>query len=253
MSEGLQELDTRTPLPPDEILDDSWHDYRSIVCTHCGHVIKVPVYCGDRFCHVCSRPRLNRVRNRINWLVKNTERKYNYGFSHLTLTIPSQPFLPGMLRLLSRSFRKLRQRKLWRSRVDGGAFVFEVTVSEAGFHAHIHAILFSRYIDFNDLLPMWLKCSGGRGVFIKRIPVGQIAQYLSKYISKPSGTFETDRSVSEALSGTRLFNVFGSWHSLNKLYTPAPSPCSNCGKSSWMPSDIFYSSLKTTSLSCNSP
>lgn len=234
---------SETALDPEAIYDESWHDFRTIVCQHCGHTISVPIYCGNRFCPVCSQPRLARVRARINFLISKTQRRKGYGFKHLTLTIPSSHNLPGMLSELVRSFRRLRQRKLFKAAVVGGAFVLEATEGEHGYHSHIHAILYSRFIPFIDLLELWRRCSPGRGVFIQSIPTSKIVHYLTKYVSKPSGSIVTPSIVANALSSRRLFTVFGSWFKLNADFKPEKKACPQCGHACWMPIDIFYQQI----------
>ncbi len=61
------------------------HEFREVTCTHCGHTITVPVYCGNRFCPICSVPRLSRVRRRLNWIVDHVDPPRGYGIKFLTL------------------------------------------------------------------------------------------------------------------------------------------------------------------------
>lgn len=222
------------------------HRFTTIICTHCGHEFCVPVYCGNRFCSTCSRPRLARVRRRIDYLVKNTERKPAYDFRHLTLTIRSQRDLPGMLRSISRSFRRLRQTGLWKRHVSGGAFVLEVTRKDDYFHAHIHCVIYSRFIDWHKLLPLWVKCSTGRGVYITLIPQHKIVGYLTKYLSKPCPTTEIAEDVHSALAGIRLFTPFGSWHALSGKYVEEKPVCRKCGYRAFLPLDILYTKTRVS-------
>lgn len=225
------------PNPP----DDGSHSFTTIICEHCGHQISVPVYCGNRFCPICSRPRLARVRRRIEFMVKHTEKRNGYSFKHLTLTVRSKNDLPGMLRSLSASFRRLRQRPLWKRSVSGGAFVFEVTHKEGAFHAHIHSIIYSKFIDWNALLLLWMSVSDGRGVYIQRIPEHQIVRYLTKYISKPSSNPSIACDVQDSLSHFRLFSPFGTWYNISKDFVDEKPGCPKCGSRALIPIDIFYS------------
>jgi len=228
------------PAQYDEDTESGSHRFTSIICEQCGHEVRVPVYCGNRFCPICSRPRLSRVRRRIEFMVKNTERKNGYSFKHLTLTVRSEADLPNMLRNLSRSFRRLRQRRMWRNYVDGGAFVFEVTSKDGYFHAHLHCIIFARFIEWSDLLSLWRQVSTGRGVYIQRIPEHQICRYLTKYISKPSGEGADPEDVEGSLAGFRLFSPFGSWYNLSVKFVDEKPGCPICGCQALLPVDIFY-------------
>jgi hypothetical protein len=217
------------------------HRYRRICCSHCGHEITVPIYCGDRFCPICGRPRLARVRRRLEFLTRNTPKEPGYGLKFLTLTIPSEPDLQGMLEHLVKSFRKLRQRSGWKRRVLGGAFVIECGRSVSGWHCHIHAIIYAKYITFERLLRMWISCSKGRGVYIKQINGLEIVNYLTKYLSKPVSPDVYSPEISTTLKHYRLFQPFGIWMKLLKDYIDLKPGCPVCGGHTYFPLDLIYS------------
>jgi len=233
-----------TELLPVAEVETEAHRFTTIVCCYCGHEHKIPVYCGNRFCPICSRPRLARVRRRIGFLVKNNQFRMGYDFKHLTLTIRNRRDLCGMLRHLSKSFRRLRQRRLWRNHVEGGAFVFEVTSKDGYYHVHIHCIIYARFIEWQSLLKLWIDTSGGRGVYIQRIPQSQIVLYLTKYMSKPSCSPDIMQDVQEGLTGLRLFSPFGTWYALNKTYIDVKPGCPVCGKHYFLPFDLLYTNLR---------
>lgn len=206
------------------------HDFLTIICAHCGDHFDVPVYCGDRFCSVCSVARRNRVRNRLDFLVKNVERRVGYNFKHLTLTIKNQSNLSVMTDIIMSSFKALRKTSSWKKHVCGGAFVIEVTGGHGNWHVHLHIIIQSLYYDFKEILKLWMRLSPGRGVYIQNIPKDQIVHYLTKYLSK-SETPKGDRDeLNRALKGTRLFHAFGVWYALNRKYTPPEQTCKVCDK-----------------------
>ena len=73
-----------------------------------------------------------------------------------------------------------------------------------------------------------MRLSAGRGVYIQNIPVGQVVRYLTKYLSK-NDVPDVDRdTLNDALKGTRLFQPFGSWYSVNLQYKTPPKHCKNC-------------------------
>lgn len=216
------------------------HSFRQIVCLKCGYEITVPIYCGNRFCPVCSIPRLSRVRRRLQWICSNVDPPSGYGFKFLTLTIRNEPDLAEMLIHLVRSFRKLRQRAFWKQYIRGGAFVLEVTGRPGNWHAHIHAVIEARYIPYDKLLGMWRKCSGSIGVWIERIPKKAIVGYLTKYLSNSSVPGLLTDDVSNSLAGFRLFQPFGSWYAVNLTFQMPKAGCPECGTNRFMPSDILY-------------
>lgn len=218
------------------------HDYIWIVCLHCGYQFKVPVYCGNRFCAICGSPRRKRIKNRLQWLVHNRPRKRGTMLKHLTLTVINDADLPTMVKHLIKSFRKVRNRKYFKTHITGGAFVIELTHKGNLWHAHIHCIIQSYRIDWNELQKMWYQCTGGsRGVYIKNIPPAQAINYLTAYITKSELPEEYQLLASSALKNYRLFNPFGSWYALNKEYKPPLCKCPECNQpSSMMPYDLIY-------------
>lgn len=198
------------------------------MCTECGHRLNVPVYCGDRFCPVCSKPRLSRVRRRLKFIIRNVKLEPGYTLKHLTLTIPNEIDLEKMLNRLTKSFRRLRSRAFWKNKVRGGAFVFEVTGIPGNWHGHLHILIESLYLPWETLRDLWIAISGGRGVYIKKIPMQQAIHYLTSYISKSPETSEHSSEISLYLKGRRLFQPFGTWHALVKGYNQAPCICQKC-------------------------
>lgn len=215
------------------------HDFIRIACDHCGYSISVPVYCGDRFCPVCSVPRLARIRHRLNWLVGHIEPLAGHSFKHLTLTIPSHPDLAVMLHTLNSSFKKLRARAFWKRLVAGGASVVEVTGRPGNWHVHLHVVLYAKYIPYFQLLSLWRKVSPGRGCYIQKMPKSAIISYLTKYLVKPSVPDEVSEMVGVTLARYRLFQPFGSWYNLSATYVRPNKTCPDCGQTSWLPWDIL--------------
>lgn len=219
------------------------HEFITIICTHCGHQISVPVYCGDRFCPVCSVPRLSKVKRRLKFLVRNTNPPRGSSFKFLTLTIRNQDDLPTMLHDLTRSFRRLRQRASWKRTVQGGAFVLEVKGHPGNWHAHLHAVIVSYYFPFDKLLRLWKSVSSGQGVYIKRISPSQTINYITKYLTKPSVPDEVRSEIAVNLHSFRLFQPFGCMFKLMKTYIDKKRGCPQCGSHAFMPYDIWYNPI----------
>lgn len=216
------------------------HLFVKMSCSGCGETFNVPVYCGNRFCPVCSIRRNNRVRKRLGFLSDHCDRPRKHWFKHLTLTISNQPNLEGMVTEIVKSFRKLRNRQYWKNNVDGGAYVIEIKGSPGNWHVHIHAIIMSRYMPFDRLLQLWMKVSSGRGVYIQRVPASAVVNYLSKYLTKPDVSDLVLCDINEEMASKRLFSPFGSWHSLSREYVAPVHLCSRCGYDKYMPWDLMY-------------
>lgn len=230
----VAQLDQCTDLPTS-------HEYIDIACGCCHKIIPVPVYCGKRFCPVCSVIRQSRVRARLNWLVEQIHPVSPYGFSHLTLTVSNQSDLKSMVRHLLDSFRRLRQRSFWQHRVIGGGYVIEVTGCPGDWHAHLHIVLEARYMLQAALVAAWQSCSGGTGVWIVRIKKTGIISYLTKYLTKTGTSTSIIDAMSDALKGARLFSPFGHWYALFNSYIRPVVVCPECNVADYQ----LYSVLMT--------
>ena len=205
------------------------HNFISITCGSCGKRLNVPVYCGNRFCQICSSHRRSRVRERLQFLVKNVKLKSGQHFKMITLTIRNEKNLSKMLKRLQKSFKKLRSRAWWKNHVSGGAHVFEITGTPGNWHVHVHAVVAAYYIPFDILLNLWMKLSTGRGVYVQNIPPKAVVNYLTKYLSKAGVSVNLEETVSDSLKGYRLFQPFGEWYAISNTFVKQKSKCSNCG------------------------
>ena len=232
----------------DELPSIPDHKYINVICIHCGHRVDVPIYCGNRFCTVCSQPRRKRVRDRLNFLISNRPKVNGTMLKHLTLTVRNDPDLKKMVKHLIDSFRKMRNRKLFRRLITGGAFVIELTNKGNYWHAHLHIIIQSLWIERDDIMNMWFQCSSGNtGVYIRNIPPTQAVRYLTKYVSKSDLPPDLQLEASDVLKDFRLFSPFGSWYDLNMTYTSPPTFCSAChAPSQYLPFDIFIGEWKVS-------
>ena len=222
-----------------DILHTRPHRYVDLICIKCGHSFPVPVYCGFRFCRICSVKRQARVRSRLKWLISQIQIKKPYGFKHLTLTIPNGQDLPTMVKKLVKSFRRLRQRAYWKNHVNGGAFVIEITGHPGDWHAHIHAIIEAKYMDWSRLHKLWKSCSGGLGLYLQKISPTKCLNYLCKYLTKSGVTDQTINEMSDALKGSRLFSPFGQWYAINATYINNNNPCPQCNDGDVILNDFF--------------
>lgn len=211
----------------------AFHTFRSFGCSACGYAFRAPVSCGNRFCDVCHSARSRNIRAKLRSLVISVDLEKGERFRLLTLSITNTPDLQQQSRILLQSFRKLRQRQYWRSKVSGGAFVLEVSGAPGNWHLHIHAIISAKFMSYKLLQKHWRKCSGGKGCHLKTVPKHAIIGYLTKYLTKSDLPVYAQNEASEALKGTRLFNPFGSWYAVCRNVKPIEFVCPKCGEVSW--------------------
>lgn len=210
------------------------HDFHTIVCGQCAYSFPVPIYCGNRFCPICSTRRRRTCREKLNHVVENTQTTFDTRFRFVTLTIPNVDDPAAGVRTLIESFRRLRQRNFWRTRVDGGVFVIEMTGRPSRWHVHIHAFIMSRWLPIKELSRQWQKVSPGKIVDIKLIPFKAAKLYLTKYITKSTLPEPFQQIASDALKGVRMFQFFGSWHNLANELKPVSYECPKCNSRAWL-------------------
>lgn len=215
------------------------HDFKRFFCESCGYSLKAPVYCKNRFCPVCSQARARRIRRRMHFLLKSVKSNPSMTFKLVTLHIRNQDSLPGMITFLTKSFRKLRQKRFWRESVSGGCFVLEITGKPGYWHAHIHMIIQSHFLYWKILLEEWRSIVGAGGIYISPIKNLSVVAYITKYVTKNCCLPEHEEIISDQLKDFRLFNPFGNWYHLMKKMPKRRYNCPSCGKQHWMPEWII--------------
>lgn len=217
------------------------HDYVTFVCGCCGDTLVVPVSCGNRFCTTCNKSRTSRLRKRVRFLMKNVTLSKGRSFKFLTMTIPNMDNPAEQLKIIQKSFRRLRQRKYWKTKVEGGCVFYEVkTGTDGKYHIHLHAIIQSDYIPVKELSEIWSQVSPGCIIDIRWISDKAIINYITKYTTKSALSLNSQLYASRLLKGSRLFQPFGTWHAIGNGYKHEPYECPYCQISDWMyvPSDM---------------
>jgi len=191
---------------------NSDHSFISIFCGNCGHYISIPEHCGNRFCISCSQQRSLKIRRKLSTFIRDNVIVKPYTYQHVTLTIKNETDLKRMMQALVKGFRRLRQRSYWKQNVKGGAFVVEITKNTGLWHAHLHIVVEAKWLDWYRIREDWFACSGGKGVYIQRIPASEIVKYVTKYITKSELSLDNQWEATSAIKGMRMFQPFGSWH-----------------------------------------
>lgn len=181
-------------------------------------------YCGDRFCVPCCTAKCRRIKENLVRCMSGKNCRF------ITLTKKgSDASLRTILDDLLDAFRRLRESKLWRTTVEGGAFVVEITRGDAGdhWHVHLHVIVTGIFLPQADLSEAWHRCTGDSQIVdIRAVRDHERgAEYVAKYASKAfDQSVVNDRdSLQEALgalSGRRLCSTFGNWRHFRLSDTP---------------------------------
>lgn len=185
----------------------------------------VPDYCHDRFCVPCGLGRQFTIRR--NLAERLTDEPHR--FATFTLRHHGEP-LAYLVKRLYACFRKLRNRRLWKEHVTGGAAFLEVTYSDRGhgWHPHLHVMLQGDYFDIGDLRALWLSVTGdSKNVKIEIIRNRErVVHYVTKYATKPlPADVVRDQpclvEAIQALRGTRMIVPFGAWKNWKLLDEPS--------------------------------
>lgn len=154
--------------------------------------------CKLRICPVCRRRLQQRSADRVlDFMASAGPAPWQF----ITLTLKHcRSTLPTQLDRLVRCFRRLRQRKLWRSHIKTGYAVIEVTFhprdslapggrlrDHSEWHPHLHVVAQTEWIDWSQLRRDWLEVTGDSdNIDCQRVESSShAAHYVSKYIGKP--------------------------------------------------------------------
>lgn len=183
-----------------------------------------PANCHDRLCTPCNTHRTMLLKTNA----AASLRRERHRFVTLTLRHSESP-LSDQLDHLYASFRRLRQRALWKRNVTGGLAMLELqyNVHTHTWHAHLHILCTGHYFPQDELSRAWQAASRGSiVVHIKDAPnrkrvIGYILKYANKPIP-PTVTHEPAalREAILAVRNRRLVIPFGTWSKLNLLRDP---------------------------------
>jgi hypothetical protein len=110
-------------------------------------------HCRQRVCPFCCSTLRRRSRKvaaaAVDELVSVATNDVHFRFVTLT-----QPVLPGVsiieaISIIQYAWSLLRKREFWKSRVHGGVKAIEFEPKGEGYHAHIHLVVFSEFIEVN--------------------------------------------------------------------------------------------------------
>ncbi len=204
-----------------------------------GRLFLQPETCKLRICPVCRRRTQAKACARVlDFMNQSPNAKWQ--FQTFTLRHSPAP-LPAQLDRLVKSFRRLRQRKLWRSHVITGYAVIEVTFHPAGsyspvgrlrafdeWHPHLHVVARTDFIPWGPLRQAWLEVTGDSdNIDCEQCESSShAAHYVSKYLGKPPddalhGNPKRAAEYYWSLQSRRLLMPFGD---TNKHQPPPPPP-----------------------------
>lgn len=176
----------------------------------------------------------------------------------LTLTVRNLKRIDaGELELLKKAWVSLRRSKLF-EKVSGGFWSMEITNQGKGWHAHIHAVLDSQYLDQSQIERAWSKRIGQEMsiVDIRELrgpdPLKEVVKYTSKPTQMIHWSDDDLRQFLDVAPSLRMFGVFGTCYKQRSEFREfndelkSESGFCECGCNSWKILDAVRPSLHLT-------
>lgn len=190
--------------------------------------------CGSKLCPTCisrtSRENRKKLRDAINR--QTLEKNERYSFATFTITNPNLSLVRTRA-LVNRSWELFRKRKLCADLIRGAAKSEEFTLTKNGFHYHLHTILLSQYLHFNEVRRVWTECvetafreaglelsvqTKDKNLFVKIIRIKNLEKTIfevCKYITKSDSWYKMrDSDLTEVAlikRWNRMFELLGSF------------------------------------------
>lgn len=195
--------------------------------------------CNSKLCPTCTAQSSRRARKLLIQRIQLLERKRGDRISFPTLTIknPNLPLIQTR-QLFNRAWQLLRKRKFWCDTIIGGFKSEEFTLTASGYHYHIHLLIQSRFILFNEFRRIWTECvekafnEHGLELHVNTIDkllivrfekindIQSIPNELCKYITKTDSWSKIKTDDLKELALVRRWHrtreFFGSWQSPQK-------------------------------------
>ena len=178
--------------------------------------------CHDRFCVPCASERSRRIRDS---LLRHMNGRENLSLITLTLKASTDP-LTTILDRITRCFRLLRNKPLWKKQVQGGCSIIETKTGQGSgeWHVHFHVVAEAKFLNQRVLSDLWLNITGDSSIVdIRRVGAHAGAvQYITKYITKAAdhSIVMSPKHLGEAITafnGRRLVSTFGTWRGLELM------------------------------------
>jgi hypothetical protein len=148
----------------------------------------------------------------------------------VTLTIAaSDDSLSTILDRITRHFRTLRSRPIWKKYIKGGASIVETKLGKNSgkWHCHYHIVCEGKFIPQHRLADEWQRITkDSRIVDVRAVGARTGAvSYITKYITKAAdhSIVTSPEHLKEAIvafTGRRMVATFGTWRGLKLMEKP---------------------------------
>lgn len=189
-----------------------------------GHVKIGSNSCKLRWCPICARTRKTILQEATaGWIKEKKKPK----FITLTLAHSDEP-LKNQIDRLYDSFKRLRLKPLWKKKIRGGVWFFQIkkSTNDERWHPHLHILAHGDYIDKFELSAIWKGITNdSKIVDVKKVTNAKsAAQYVARYASTPIDIMEVDEDdllrIALAFKGRRICGTFGTAKGLQLSIMP---------------------------------
>lgn len=211
----------------------SSHNWKTIACSACGHLIRIVIPCGDRLCPECRE--IHAQRTYMKYLALMPKLKAP---KLITLTLKNTIDLtPDHVLRLRDAWRKLIRRKFWKEKIHGGIYSIECTNIGNGWHLHIHALVDAEYLPYCHLSECWHRLTGDSYIVdVRQCKTTMYGlRYICKYIAKSPEVNGNQTLYNDVMHNVRLIHTFGTFYSWR--HKKEPQPCPKCGAVAWIDFD----------------
>lgn len=150
-----------------------------------GHVKVAAKSCHVRFCPLCSKSRENFIRHKTKlWLETIKQPKF------MTFTLKHcEDSLWNQVEKLYSCFQKIRRHKMFRKKLRGGVWFFQIKLSKSDslWHPHIHFVADCDFISQKKIQNAWEELTGdSKIVDIRQVKdADKAADYVARYAVSP--------------------------------------------------------------------
>lgn len=129
------------------VCGESTQNYIIASCGCGTYPIELKFVCNNKFCPSCSKRRQIRLRKRLLPYLKSFKNNSLFKWRFLTLSPKNYESYEEGQKDIRESWKKFLRRSYIKDRIKGGFMVVEVTKKNQTWNFHIHAIIYSRYLD----------------------------------------------------------------------------------------------------------
>ncbi len=186
-----------------------------IECNDCGDRYIVDHHCDNRVCDKCGKSRWSRTVKSLKKRIFDRMDWNNVRFMTVTYGNISE-LTRDDIQDIRDDFKRLKRRKYFDSRIDGGVYSIECNWTDEGWNLHLHVVYQGGYIEQDRLSEAWEDLTGFPVVDIRKSnDKDSDAEELAKYITKQPDVSSDDSDDSVDVQAERLMEYHRAMYQTN--------------------------------------